>query len=246
MLFLIREGGHEVTTRRRELKAAFRAAFPKTAPVLTGFTCLGMAYGVLMSAKGYGPLWATLMSAVAFCGSMQYVAITLLTIPFDPISAFLMSLLVNARHLFYGLSLLKKYRGIGKLRNVLIYLLCDENFSIVCAEEPPEGIRPGYFYFAISILNYAYWVVATFIGGILGSVLPVQTAGLDFTLTALFVVLFLDQWQKKDNRLSAVTGVVCAAGCLLIFGAANFVIPAMVLILITLIAGRKWICPSKP
>ena len=228
--------------RRAELQKAFRAAFPHTLPVLTGFACLGMAYGVLMSAKGYGPLWSTLMSAVAFCGSMQYVAITLLTVAFDPLGAFLMSLMVNARHLFYGLSLLKKYQGMGALRHYLIYALCDETFSIVCAAEPPEGIKAKDFYLAITLLDHFYWVAATLVGGILGTLLPLETGGLDFVLTALFVVLFLEQWWHKENRLSALTGVGCTLLCLFVLGPTNFIIPAMVLILLSLIGGRKALC----
>lgn len=120
---------------------AFRAAFPATIPVMTGFLCLGLAYGVLMQTKGYGPLWSTLMSAIAFGGSMQYVAITLLTTAFDPLQAFLLSVMVNARHIFYGLALLDKYKGLGKIRAFLVYVLCDETFSLVSTVEPPEGVE---------------------------------------------------------------------------------------------------------
>ncbi len=228
-----------MTTPRSSFAAALRAAFPHTLPVLTGFSCLGMAYGVLMAAKGYGPLYSTLMSAIAFCGSMQYVAITLLTIPFDPLAAFVMSLLVNARHLFYGLSLLPKYRGMGRLRNLLIYWLCDETFSISCTVQPPPHLEPKFFYAAISLLNYSYWVVATFLGGVLGSLLSAVPAGLDFVLTALFVVLFLEHWQTKANRPSALIGVGCAIACLLLFGTGGFIIPAMVCIVAALLVGRK-------
>ncbi len=228
--------------RASEWKKVFRAAFPHTVPVLTGFSCLGLAYGVLMSAKGYGPLWSALMSAIAFCGSMQYVAITLLTLPFDPIGAFFLSLMVNARHLFYGLALLPKYKGMGKIRALLIYWLCDETFSIACSAEPPEGMEPKHFYFAVSFLDYLYWVAASFLGGVLGSLIPLETGGLDFVLTALFVVLFLEQWSQKENRLSAVIGVGCTVLCLMIFGTSNFMIPAMVAILAALMVGRKAVC----
>ena len=224
-------------------RKAFSAAFPHTLPVLMGFSCLGLTYGFLMQSKGYGPLYATLMSAIAFCGSMQYVAITLLTIAFNPVQAFLLSLMVNARHLFYGLALLPKYRGIQKIRPFLIYTLCDETFSIVCAAEPPSGMEPGLFYGAISFLNYGYWVVATLVGGILGSFMSFDTSGLDFVLTALFVVLFMEQWRQKENRLPAVIGVVCTLACLLLLGAEQFIIPAMLCILATLLGGRKRLCP---
>ena len=126
--------------QNRSFAAAVKAAFPHTIPIMTGYLAVGMAYGVLMASKGYGALWSFLMSALAFGGSMQYVAISLLTVAFDPLQAFLMSLMVNARHLFYGLSMLPRYRGMGRARNALVFLLCDETFSINCAAAPPAGV----------------------------------------------------------------------------------------------------------
>lgn len=228
--------------KKRELRRALGAAFPHTIPVLTGFLVLGFAYGVLMQTKGYGVLWAFLMSAIAFCGSMQFVAITLLTTVFNPIQAFLLSIMVNARHLFYGLSMLSKYKGLGKIRFFLIYTLCDETFSIACSIEPETGVNRKYFYFFISCLNYSYWVTATVIGSLVGSYIKFNTKGLDFVLTALFLVLFLEQWKKKENRWSAIIGIVCSAITLLVVGQENFVIPAMAFILLTLTIGRNKIC----
>ena len=223
-------------------KSALRVAFPVTIPVLTGFTCLGLAYGMLMETKGYGPLWSTLMSAIAFGGSMQFVAITLLTTVFDPVQALLLSVMVNARHIFYGLSFLDKYKGLGKIRAYLIYTLCDESFSLISTVEPPENVEKKGFYFWISFLNYSYWVVATALGGLLGKFITFDTTGLDFALTALFVVLIMEQWKKKENRFAGVTGIVCAAAALAIFGADRMVIAAMVLILLVLLGGRKRLC----
>ena len=223
-------------------QSALGAAFPVTIPVLTGFTCLGLAYGVLMETKGYGPLWATLMSAVAFGGSMQFVAITLLTTVFDPVQALLLSVMVNARHIFYGLSFLEKYKGLGRIRAFLIYTLCDESFSLISTVEPPEGVERKKFYTWISFLNYSYWVAATALGGLLGKFITFDTTGLDFALTALFVVLFMEQWKKRENRFAGVTGIVCAAAALAIFGADRMVVAAMVLILLVLLGGRKRIC----
>ena len=222
-------------------KKALNAAFPATIPVLTGFLCLGMAYGVLMQTKGYGPLWSTLMSAVAFCGSMQFVAITLLTTAFNPLQAFLLSVMVNARHLFYGLSLLDKYQGLGKVRGFLIYVLCDETFSITSTVEPPEGVARRDFYLWISLLDYLYWVVGTALGGFLGNFITFDTTGLDFALTALFVVLFLEQWKKRENRPAGVIGILCTVAGLLVFRD-NLVIPAMVLIVAVLLGGRNRLC----
>lgn len=222
--------------------AALRAAFPATIPVLTGYLCLGLAYGLLMAANGYGPLWATLMSAIGFGGSMQYVAITLLVTAFDPLQAFLLAVMVNARHMFYGLAMLDKYRGMGKLRPFVIYVLSDETFSLVSTLEPPAGVERRDLYFWISLLDYAYWVAATALGGLLGSLITFDTTGMDFALTALFVVLFLEQWKKRENRPAGVIGLGCAAVSLAVFGADNLVIPAMVLILAVLLGGGKRLC----
>lgn len=229
-------------TKPHPIGAAFRAAFPVTLPVLTGFLVLGLAYGVLMATKGYGPLWAGLFSAVAFCGSMQFVAITLLITVFDPFQAFLLSLMVNARHIFYGLSLLEKYKGLGWKRWFCIYTLCDENFSLTSTVEPPEGVDRGTFFFAISLLDWLYWVVSSILGGVLGNFLTFDTTGLDFALTALFVVLLLEQVSKRENRPAAVIGIGATVVSLLLFGADNLVIPAMVLILVVLLAGRRKLC----
>ena len=229
---------HPLSPRR----AALRAAFPVTVPVMTGFLCLGLAYGVLMQTKGYGPLWSVLMSAVAFGGSMQFVAITLLTTVFDPLQAFLLSVMVNARHIFYGLSLLEKYRGLGRVRGFLIYTLCDETFSLVSSLEPPEHVERRDFYFWISLLDYSYWIIGTALGGLVGGFVPFDTTGMDFARTALFVVLFLEQWYHRENRPAGVMGILCAAAALALFGPDNLVIPAMFLILLVLLGGRKRLC----
>jgi 4-azaleucine resistance transporter AzlC len=221
---------------------ALSAAFRHTLPVLAGFLVLGIAYGMLMLDKGYGPQWSVLMSAVAFCGSMQFVAITLLTTAFQPLEALILSLLVNARHLFYGLSMLGKYKGFGKIKGFLIYTLCDETFSIVSSVDPPEGIEPKYFYLSISLLDYLYWVFGTLIGGLLGGLMPFDMKGLDFALTALFVVLFIEQVKNGKNWILGLIGIACALLSRLVFGAENMVLPALAIILITLIAGRKKLC----
>lgn len=229
-------------TKKKSFQKALSRAFPHTIPVLAGFLVLGTAYGVLMQTKGYGVLWAMLMSAVAFCGSMQYVAITLLTTAFNPLQAFLLSIMVNARHLFYGLSMLEKYKGLGKVRGFLIYTLCDETFSISSSVSLPEDVDRKYFYFSISLLNYLYWIVGTFLGSILGKFITFNTQGLDFVLTALFVVLFLEQMKRNENRISGLIGIASALLSLSVFGANNLVIPSMVIILLILLAGRGKIC----
>ncbi len=218
-----------------EIKKAFRSAFPNTIPILTGFLVLGMAYGVLMQVKGYGTLWSVLMSVMAFCGSMQFVAITLLTTAFDPIQAFLLSIMVNARHLFYGISMLNKFKGLGKIKYFLIFGLCDETFSIESSVSVPENINKKYFYFAISLLDYLYWIIGTLLGSIIGKFIKFDTNGLDFALTALFIVLFVEQIKSKEKIFPGVIGFFAAAAALLLFGADDFVIPAMVLIMAILL-----------
>ena len=225
--------------RTRSNGLALRTAFPATLPVLTGFLCLGFAYGVLMNTKGYGFLWSVLMSIIVFAGSIQFVAITLLTTVFDPLQAFFLSVMVNARHIFYGLSLLGKYKGLGKVRFFLIYLLCDETFSLVSTLEPPAEVERKDFYLAVSVLDYSYWVTGTALGALAGNLITFNTTGLDFALTALFVVLFMEQWKKRENRAAGIIGLGCAAASLAVFGPDNMVVVAMVLILAVLLGGRR-------
>ncbi len=218
---------------------ALKAAFPYTIPVLTGFTFLGIAYGIIMNSKGYGVGWTVLMSLLVFAGSAQYVAISFLTSAFNPIYAFLMTLMVNARHLFYGISLLDRYRGTGKFKPYLIFGLCDETFSITCSAEPPKGVNRDWFYFFITLLNHSYWVLGSALGGWLGTVISFNIEGLDFVLTALFVVIFVDQWKNQKNHKPAVIGVVCSVICLAIFGQDDFIILSMITILVALTIVRK-------
>lgn len=218
---------------------ALKFAFPNTIPVLTGFLALGTAYGILMASKGFAVYWSVAVSALCFGGSMQFVAISLLTTAFDPLQAFLLSIMVNARHLFYGISLLQKYKGMGFIKNFLIFWLCDETFSVVSTVEPPSDIDRKAFYFWVSILDYSYWIVGTTIGGIIGGLIEFNTNGLDFVLTALFVVLLIEQWKKKENRIFAIIGVVGTIISRLIFGADNVVIPAMIIIVFMIIVNMN-------
>lgn len=222
--------------------AALRAAFPATIPVLTGYLCIGMAYGLLMANAGYGVFWALLLSLLCYAGSMEFVAVSLLTAGFDPVQALLMALMINARHAFYGLSMLEKYRGTGWARPFLIFSLTDETFSLVSTLEPPDGVTRRDFYFWISLLDYLYWQVGSVLGALIGGLLPFDTTGLDFALTALFIVLFLEQWRKKENRPAALIGLGCTAVSLAVVGADRLVIPAMVLILAVLLGGRNKLC----
>ena len=222
--------------------AALRAAFPATIPVLTGYLCIGMAYGLLMANAGYGVFWALLLSLLCYAGSMEFVAVSLLTAGFDPVQALLMALMINARHAFYGLSMLEKYRGTGWARPFLIFSLTDETFSLVSTLEPLDGATRRDFYFWISLLDYLYRQVGSVLGALIGGLLPFDTTGLDFALTALFIVLFLEQWRKRENRPAALIGLGCTAVSLAVVGADRLVIPAMVLILAVLLGGRNKLC----
>lgn len=218
---------------------ALKAAFPLTIPVMTGFLFLGSAYGILMDSKGYHFGWSIFTSLIVFAGSMQFVAINLLTSAFNPVNAFLMTLMVNARHLFYGLSMLGKYQDTGKKKPYLIFGLIDETFSILCSTEAPEGVDKNWFIFFVTLLNHIYWVTGSAIGGILGSLVSFDTKGIDFVMTALFVVIFINQWRSQRDHAPALIGLGATALCLITFGPSGFIIPAMVLIVAALTLFRK-------
>ena len=224
---------------QHSITRAVRAAFPHTVPILTGYLVLGAAYGLLMQTTGFGAPWVLLMSAVAYCGSMQFVAITLLTGVYDPLQALLMSLMVNARHLFYGVSMLGKYRGIGAVKPLLIYTMSDETFSVVSSVQPPADVPPSDFYLAVSLLDYFYWIAGSLLGSVAGQFITFDTTGLDFALTGLFAVLFIEQLKNPQNRASGVIGLVCTIAALAVFGPDSLVIPAMLLVLAVLLVGRK-------
>jgi 4-azaleucine resistance transporter AzlC len=211
---------------------ALKAAFPLTLPVLTGYLFLGVAYGLLMSNQGFSIMWTVLISSAVFAGALQFASITLLTSAFNPIAALLLALLVNIRHIFYGVALLGKYRNIGVKKNFMIFSLADEAFSINVASQPSEDVDSGWYYFFVNLLCYSYWQLACFSGHLLGAWIPDDIIGLDFVLTALFFVLFLNQWKKKENRKNLLIGVFATAFSLAILSRAQFLLVAMILIVV--------------
>lgn len=226
--------------RREMLLRALKAAFPNTLPILAGFGFLGFTYGVLMNVSGF-PFWYTMiMSLTVFAGSMQFVAVNLLLGAFNPIQAFAMTLMINARHMFYGISMLDRYRNVGKKGIYLIFGMCDESFSVNYTADIPVGVDEGWFMFFVTLLNQCYWFIGSSLGAILGSLIPFSTEGLDFVLTAMFVVIFMDQWLKEDDHLSSILGLTLSFICLLAFGADRFIIPSMIVIFVvlTLLQGR--------
>lgn len=218
---------------------AFRAAFPCTLPVLAGFGFLGLTYGVYMNVSGFGFWYPLLISILVFAGSMQFVAVDILLAAFHPLQAFLLTLMVNARHLFYGISMLEKYRDTGKKKLFLIFGLCDETFSINYSAAIPPDVDKSLFLTFVTLLDYLYWVIASTVGGILGSLVHFSTEGLDFVMTAMFTVIFLEQWLKDRFHISEMTGVLLSVICLLVFGADDFILPAMATILLTLTLLRR-------
>lgn len=220
--------------------AAFRAAFPFTIPIMTGFLFLGTAYGIYMNVSGFPAIYPILMSFTIFAGSMEFVTVNLLLGAFDPLGALVLTLMVNARHLFYGIAMLDKYRNVeGKKRWYLIFGMCDESFSINCTAQVPEGIDKGWFYFFVTMLNQCYWVCGATLGGLFGGVLNFELEGLEFVMTALLAVLFLEQLLKERDHTSALLGLGLSMVCLVVFGRENFVIPSMLTILGALTLLRK-------
>ncbi|MDO4305820.1 MAG: AzlC family ABC transporter permease [Eubacteriales bacterium] len=208
-------------------RQTLKYSFLSTLPVMAGYLVLGIGFGILLHDKGYSFWWAILMSVSIYAGSMQYVGVELLATGASPLSAALMTLMVNARHLFYGISMVEKYRDTGKAKPYLIFSLTDETYSLVCAPYLPDGIVKKDYYLLVSLLDQCYWVLGSFLGSLLGSALPFPTEGIDFAMTALFVVIVVDQWEKTKQHIPAILGMAVSVVCLLIFGVSNFLIPAM-------------------
>ncbi len=221
------------------MKKAFRCAFPYTIPIFAGFWFLGIAYGIYMNVSGFSFVYPLIMSAVIFGGSLEFVTVSMLLSPFAPLQVFLMALMIQARHLFYGITMLDKFKGLGWKKYYLIFGMCDETFSINCAAEIPEDVDRGWFYFWVTLLNRLYWISGATIGGLLGNLIHFDTKGLDFVMTAMFVVIFMEQWLKEKRHTSEWIGLGASVGCLIVFGPDNFMIPTMICILILLTAFRK-------
>ena len=218
---------------------SIRYAFKRSLPVMAGYLVLGMGFGILLEAKGYSVVWAFVMSVFIYAGSMQYVAVDLLAGGASLVSAALMTLMVNARHLFYGISMIDRYKDMGAKKPYLVFALTDETYSLVCSGDVPEGVDQKKYFFWVSLMNQSYWVIGSTAGALIGSLLVFNTAGIDFSMTALFIVVFVEQWKSAENHLSAVIGVTVSVICLLIFGPDSFLIPSMIAIAAVLTALRK-------
>ena len=230
----------DTNTRRGPARmAALRAAFPFTIPVMTGYLFLGMTYGVYMVQSGLDFWYPILTSVVVFGGSLEFMIVTLLLSPFNPLQAFAVALMIQARHLFYGITMLDRYRDVGKKKPYMIFGLSDETFSIVCSVDAPGGVSRSWFMFFVTLLDQSYWICGCTLGALFGMLIRFNTLGLDFSMTALFVVIFIEQWRKDRQHISAMIGLGFSVLCLMIFGPDSFLLPAMGAILAALAVLKK-------
>ncbi len=216
-----------------------RQAFYKSIPVMAGYIVLGIGFGILMRSAGYGVVWAAAMSLLIFAGSMQYVGVGLLTGGASILTAAMTAVMVNARHLFYSISMIDKYKGAGRYKPYMIFALTDETYSLLCDGNTPAGADPNQYRFFVSLFNHSYWVAGTIIGSLLGAVLPFSTAGIEFSMTALFAASFTEQWLTMKDHVPAVTGLLCTLFCRVMFGRDHFLIPAMLFITLVLTLLRR-------
>lgn len=221
------------------LRPAARCALLQTLPILTGFGFLGMTYGLYMRVSGFSFLYPTLMALLIYGGSLEFVAVEMLLSPFAPVQVFLTALMLQARHLFYGISMLDRYKGLGKKRFYMIFAMCDETFSVNYSAQIPPSVDRGWFMFFVSLFDQLYWVCAAALGGLLGGLVTFDTQGLEFVMTAMFVVIFLDQWRKEKGHAASLFGVGVSLVCLLLFGPDSFLVPTMACVICLLTLFRR-------
>lgn len=219
-------------------RKALSAAFPVTLPVLTGYVSIGIAFGLLLQRAGYNFFWALFMSVTVYAGSAQYLQVELLSTAAGLGTVAVMAALINFRHIVYGLSMIEKFRGMGRRKGYMIFSLTDETYALLAGAEIPPGIAPGDFYFAVSLLNHGYWVLGSVIGGIAGRLLTLDITGIDFAMTALFVVIAVDQWRASRQHLPALLGAGATALSLLLLGQARMLVPALLVIVLVLLFVR--------
>ncbi len=220
-------------------KSILKKAFTATLPIMAGYLVLGVGFGIILKSKGYGVLWAFAMSTVIYAGSMQYLAIDLICGGAGLLTTALTTLMVNARHLFYGISMVDKYKNAGKAKPYMIYALSDETYSLVCVDMDMEEGERNKFCLFVTALDQFYWVLGSVLGSLLGAVIRFNTEGLDFALTALFVTVFVEQWLSTRDHAAAIVGVGASVICLVLFGSGSFLIPSMVAITLALTLMRK-------
>ena len=218
---------------------ALKTVFLDTVPVMTGYLFLGISFGILLQEAGYGLPWAFSMALFMYAGSAQFLSVSLLANHASILSSAIAVFLLNARHIFYGISLIDAYKDTGKKKPYLIFALTDETYSLVTQNQPPEGMKRHTYCFLVSLFDHIYWVAGCVIGSVAGNFIPISFEGIEFVLTALFVTLFTEQWLSNKNHFPAVVGVVSTVLCLVLFGKDIFLIPSMVLVAILLTTTRK-------
>lgn len=220
-------------------KRLVKRVLKETAPVLLGYVFVGMAFGLLLQKAGYNFMWALLISVIVYAGSMQFILVGFLTGGAGLASIIITTLAVNSRHIFYGLSFIERFRSFGKKRLYMIFSLTDETYSLLCSTKESEGIEENSLFFLISLFNQSYWVIGSLMGSILGNVITFNTKGIEFAMTALFVVIFVEQWISKGSHIPAIIGILCGTCSLILVGSDNFLFPALMVSVIILLTVRK-------
>lgn len=236
-----KENSTVLNGKSNKITRAAYVALPHSLPIFAGYGFLGLAYGISMTVHGFHPLYTLLMSTFIFGGSAQIVAISLLTSGFDPLNTFVVNIVLSARHLFYGISMLEKYKGLGFKKLYMIFGMVDETFSINYSANPPEDVDRGWFMFFVTLYDHLYWIVGSTVGAIFGTLINFNTEGIEFVMTSMFVVIFLGQWEKDKNHFSSLSGLLLSAICLMVFGKDNFIIPSMIAILIALALSKGYL-----
>lgn len=226
------------------MKKALPFALRQSLPVAFGYIFLGIAFGILLHQAGYGALWALAMSVFIYAGSMQFVLVPLLAAGAPLYTIALMTLFINGRHIFYGLGFIDKFRRMGRRFAYMVLSLTDETYSVLCSLRCPEGVDEAAASFLIALLDHSYWVLGCVVGALLGQALPFDMTGVDFSMTALFVVIFLDQWKQFSTHLPALIGLGCALLSLLILGPDRFLLPALAASVALLMALRGIVAPG--
>jgi len=235
------------STNTSKWTAALRAAAPYTIPIFAGYWLLGLTYGILMNVSGFSFVWPMMMAAVIYSGSVEFVAVKVLLLSsFHPLQAFVMAFMIGARHLFYGIPMLDRFKHKGWKKPLLIYFMSDETFSVNYTAQIPKHVDEGWFMLWVSVLDFIYWLSGATLGGIFGNLITFSTKGLDFVMTSMFVVIFVEQWMKDKSHVSAILGIVLSVISLLLFDPDHFVIPAMILMLLALIALRPRLHTEEP
>ena len=227
------------------MRKVLRIAFVKSVPVMAGYLSIGIAFGLLMQEMGYNVFWALLISLILYAGSMQFVLLQFLSGGASLLTVAVTTLLVNSRHLFYGLSFMDTFRSMGKKYLYMVHSLTDETYSLLCSYQPQEGEDGKQVMFWISLLDHIYWLVGTALGALAGGLIPFDTTGIDFAMTALFVVIFVEQWKGAKSHLPAIAGLVCGVLSLLVFGADRFILPAMILGIAVLLGSKKYVLQKE-